>query len=83
MANQTQSLKDRLNGNFGVVVTTGMIIFIIAVVSFGFVLIDRVDAMTEIKTDNKIKDLRLELKEQYANIDRRLAVIESKLTRED
>jgi len=73
------ALKERLNGNTGLVITSGMIIFLVAIVTFGFVLVDRVDAITEIKVDNKMHQLKEEMTETLHSIDNRLAIIESKL----
>ena len=73
------ALKERLNGNTGLVITSGMIIFLVAIITFGFVLVDRVDAITEIKVDNKMHQLKEEMTETLHSIDNRLAIIESKL----
>ena len=73
------ALKERLNGNTGLVITSGMIIFLVAIITFGFVLVDRVDAITEIKVDNKMHQLKEEMKTTLHSIDNRLAIIESKL----
>jgi len=73
------ALKERLNGNTGLVITSGMIIFLVAIITFGFVLVDRVDAITEIKVDNKMHQLKEEMTTTLHSIDNRLAIIESKL----
>ena len=72
-------VKARLNGNTGLVITTGMIFFLIAIVSFGFMLVDRVDAVTEIKVENKMYNFKEDITKSLNSIDKRLAVIESKV----
>jgi len=60
-----KALKEKLNGNSGYVITSGMILMLIAVITFGFTLTNRLEArindVAESCIEKKIEPIRTDV----------------------